>query len=280
MYKNYSQDELDAQYNNRQRVPEHEVIMGELFQKGKDFSFARAPHLDLPFGKHEDELLDIYLPAENSTNAPVMVYIHGGFWTSRHKDDFRFLAASWTQKGYVVVVVNYSLIPQITLAGIVDQCVRSLIWVRENILDFGGDPDKIRLVGHSAGGHLAAMLLCEPRLGDNAVEAALLISGLYDLKPIKLSYMNEILQLNEEDLSKRSPEFLVPKSVKKLMIVVGGAESDEFIDQSQSLAKSWDVSSKGWKYLVLKDLNHFTILESLENHLGLLHQEWQSYLDG
>lgn len=157
MYKNYSQDELDAQYNNRQRVPEHEVIMGELFQKGKDFSFARAPHLDLPFGKHEDELLDIYLPAENSTNAPVMVYIHGGFWTSRHKDDFRFLASSWTQKGYVVVVVNYSLIPQITLAGIVDQCVRSLIWVRENILDFGGDPDKIRLVGHSAGGIL---LLC------------------------------------------------------------------------------------------------------------------------
>ncbi|MGC6391586.1 MAG: alpha/beta hydrolase [Alphaproteobacteria bacterium] len=279
MYKNYSQDELDAQYNNRQRVPEHEVIMGELFQKGKDFSFARAPHLDLPFGKHEDELLDIYLPAENNTNAPVMVYIHGGFWTSRHKDDFRFLAASWTQKGYVVVVVNYSLIPQITLAGIVDQCVRSLIWVRENILDFGGDPDKIRLVGHSAGGHLAAMLLCEPRLGDNAVEAALLISGLYDLKPIKLSYMNEILQLNEEDLSKRSPEYLVPKSVKKLMIVVGGAESDEFIDQSQSLAKTWDVLSKGWKYLVLKDLNHFTILESLENHQGSLHQEWQSYLD-
>lgn len=279
MYKNYSQDELDAQYNNRQRVPEHEVIMGELFQKGKDFSFARAPHLDLPFGKHEDELLDIYLPAEDSTNAPVMVYIHGGFWTSRHKDDFRFLAASWTQKGYVVVVVNYSLIPQITLAGIVDQCVRSLIWVRENILDFGGDPDKIRLVGHSAGGHLAAMLLCEPRLGDHAVEAALLISGLYDLKPIKLSYMNEILQLNEEDLSKRSPEHLVPKSVKKLMIVVGGAESDEFIDQSQSLAKTWDVSSKGWKYLVLKDLNHFTILESLENHQGSLHQEWQSYLD-
>jgi arylformamidase len=279
MYKNYSQDELDAQYNNRQRVPEHEVIMGELFQKGKDFSFARAPHLDLPFGKHEDELLDIYLPAENSTNAPVMVYIHGGFWTSRHKDDFRFLAASWIQKGYVVVVVNYSLIPQITLAGIVDQCVRSLIWVRENILDFGGDPDKIRLVGHSAGGHLAAMLLCEPRLGDNAVEAALLISGLYDLKPIELSYMNEILQLNEEDLSKRSPEYFVPKSVKKLMIVVGGAESDEFIDQSQSLAKTWDVLSKGWKYLVLKDLNHFTILESLENHQGSLHQEWQSYLD-
>ncbi|CAN7674916.1 alpha/beta hydrolase [Variovorax sp. LjRoot84] len=235
---------FDAQYNNRARIPEHPSIL----KHWADAS-ARAYELpgwvcDLAYGDDASERLDVH-PAVRSS-APVLVYIHGGYWRALDKRDQSFVAPPFVDAGAMVVLANYALCPAVSIEQIVLQLVQALVWVYRHAAEHGGDPGRIVVAGHSAGGHLATMLLaCDwravaPDLPADLVKSALAISGLYELEPLRHApFLAPDLCLSAASAQRLSPAAMPPPSRGSLVTVVGGDESEEFLRQAALISQAW-----------------------------------------
>lgn len=261
---------LDVQLNNRLRVPD--FLTRHVVDWQSQSAQVRAQQaclLDVPYGKAASETLDIF-PA-GGARQPVLVFIHGGYWRSLDKADHSFVAPAFTQQGVCVVVPNYALCgaaSATTMEDITLQMVRCLAWVYRHIDQYGGDPTRITVAGHSAGGHLAAMLAaCEWERWDTAlprqvVRNALGISGLYDLAPLMHSpYLQTDLKLTARQVQRCSPAYF-SKPRAPLVAVCGGDESAEFLRQNQLIQTVWGKRCVP----VCKAMpghSHFSILESL-----------------
>ncbi len=266
---------LDRMYNNRQLVPEH----GEFFARwASESAQARQGHctLDLSYGAGQGETLDIF-PA-NRPHAPVLVFIHGGYWRSLDKSDHSFVAPAFAAQGYCVVVVNYALCPAVTIPQISLQMVKAMAWVWHNIQAWGGDPDQLHVHGHSAGGHLVAMLmacdwpLVDPQLPRHLIRSGMSISGLHELETVRhVPFLQEALQLTADDALRCSPAWMPAPAHGRCACVVGGRESDEFIRQNALLAQSWGEDRVPLT-ASLPGLHHFSIVEDYANSNGGLHR--------
>lgn len=264
---NFTPEQLDAQYNARARVPE---FAQHLARWKADSAQARSGghgRLDLRYGPGKGETLDIF-PAEHP-RAPVLFFIHGGYWRSMDKADHSFLAPLFNQAGATVVIPNYDLCPALTIPDITRQVVRALAWTWDHIAEYGGDPRRISVAGHSAGGHLAAMMLAcywqqvDASLPSDLVTHALAISGLFDLEPLRLSpALQADLRLTPEDALRASPACLPAPRLGRLDAVVGGAESEEFLRQNAMIRQAWG-EARVPVCETLEGLNHFSVLESL-----------------
>ncbi len=263
---------LEKMYNNRARVPEH----GDYFRRWDGTSaVARAaggPELDVAYGDGPKETLDIFVPDGQSRalagKAPVLVFIHGGWWRSLDKSDHSFVAPAYTGAGACVVIPNYELCPATTIPGIALQMVKALAWVYRNIGQYGGDPTRITVAGHSAGGHLAAMMLaCQWKswardLPADLVKNAMSISGLYDLEPIMhTAFLQESLRLTPEDARKASPALMPRPRHGKFYTVAGADESEEFLRQNVLIRKAWGERTVPVCEAML-GLNHFSIVDA------------------
>lgn len=262
---------LDRMYNNRALVPEH----GAHFARwAADSAAARASQpctLDIAYGSGAGETLDVFAPTNGGAagGAPVLVFIHGGYWRALDKADHSFIAPAFTAQGACVVVPNYALCPAVSIPDITLQMVRALAWVARNIHAFGGDPARIVVAGHSAGGHLAAMLLlCRWRelgrdLRAGLVRRALSISGVFDLAPLRHTpFVKDDLRLTPAQVTKASPARLPAPRTGTLAAVVGGDESPEFIRQNRLIRDAWGPRAVP----VCEELpgrNHFSALEAL-----------------
>ena len=273
----YDPQWLDRMYNNRALVPEH----GEHFRRWADSSkVARDTHpctLDVAYGEGTNETLDIF--PTTAKNAPVLVFIHGGYWRSLDKSDHSFIAPAFTSQGACVVVPNYALCPgtaekPVTIPDIVLQMVKALAWTWSNVSQYGGNPARISVIGHSAGGHLAAMMLaCQwkrwaPALPADLVKNAMSISGLYDLDPlIHTPMLQGDLRLTPEQASRASPASFAPPPRGVLYTVAGADESDEFLRHNALIEQAWGSKTVPVREAML-GLNHFSILEALtdSNH--------------
>ena len=235
---------LDAQYNARAAIPEH----GQIFARwAADSAAARArsaPALDLRYGDGPFETLDVFPAAR--PGAPVLVFIHGGYWRALDKRDQSFLAPPLVAAGAMVVLPNYALCPAVSIATIALQLTRALAWTYRNAERHGGNPARMVVAGHSAGGHLAAMMLaCRwPEVGadlpSDLVKAALAISGLFDLEPLRHApFLRADLRLTPADVRRLSPVRFAPPRQGKLAAVVGGAESAEFQRQNALIRSAW-----------------------------------------
>jgi arylformamidase len=282
--ENWDPEWLDSMYNNRALVPDH----ADYFKRwGEDSRHARkslACTLDQAYGDGAGESLDIFpAAAADGTpvpegGAPVLVFIHGGYWRSLDKADHSFIAPAFTAAGACVVIPNYALCPAVTIPEISMQMVKALAWTWRNIADHGGNPRRITVVGHSAGGHLAAMLLaCQWMtyaidLPSDVFRSALSISGVFDLEPLRHTpFLKDSLQLTPEQVSKASPALLPRPRRKTLYSVAGGAESAEFLRQNRLIQEVWGrvtVPICG----ALAGLNHFSILEALIEPSHRLHE--------
>jgi len=193
LYKDFAtQEELDAQYNLTMMLPE-EAASYEAFcwRESKRVRSELDHRLNVPFGPTLAEHVDIYPAGEN---APVLVYVHGGFWCLRSSKEFGFVARGPASKGVATMVMNYALCPHVTIDEIVRQTRAAVAWTYENASGFGGDPGRIHVAGHSAGGHLVAMLLAtdwegEYGLPDDIIVEATAISGLFDLTPFPYTFL-------------------------------------------------------------------------------------------
>jgi arylformamidase len=234
---------LDVQYNNRARIPEHPQIFARWADSSKLAREKLKSTLDIRYGDQPGETLDVFPAAE--PGAPVLVFIHGGYWRSLDKSDHSFLAPAFVEAGATVVVPNYALCPAVTIETIALQMTRALAWVWRNPGVHSGDPNRIAVAGHSAGGHLAAMMLsCRWKdVGEDIppklVPGALSISGLYDLEPIRNTpFLQQDLQLTPQAIKRLSPAFF-PRPRGTLYTVAGINESDEFLRQNQLIRDQW-----------------------------------------
>jgi arylformamidase len=263
----YDSASMDRMYNNRALVPEH----GEHFRRwaadSADVVRTQERELDLRYGGGPNEHLDIFMAPR--ADAPVLFFIHGGYWRSLDKRDHSFVAPAFTSKGVCVVVPNYALAPAVTIPEIVMQMVQALAWTYRNVARYGGDPNRIMVAGHSAGGHLAAMMLSclwpvhGRDLPADLVKNALSISGLHDLEPIMHApFLQSTLKLTKQQVRQASPALLPPPARGELYAVAGGDESAEFLRQIELIRDAWG-KARVPVCEALPGLNHFTALEAL-----------------
>ena len=213
-----------------------------------------------------------------------MVYLHGGYWRALDKRDQSFVAPPFVEAGAMVVLPDYALCPSVTIEHIVLQTVQALAWVYRHAADHGGDPQRIVVAGHSAGGHLATMLLaCDwqavaPDLPADLVKAALSISGIYDLEPLRHTpFLAPDLRLTKASARRLSPVFM-PAPSGSLVTVVGADESEEFLRQSALIAAAWGRRTVVASVCV-PHRNHMNVLHTLSDPNSRTHR-WASRLLG
>ena len=234
---------FDAQYNNRARIPEHLQILAEWAERSAAARAALPATLDIAYGRDPAERLDLFPAA--TPRAPVLVYIHGGYWRALDKADASFIAPPFVAAGAAVVVTNYALCPAASIEEIVRQQREALAWVWRHAAELGGDPERIVVAGHSAGGHLAAMTLAtdwpavDPRLPADLVKGALSLSGVFELEPLRHApFLASDLRLDAAAAERLRPIALAaPK--RPLFALVGGDESEEFLRQNALIAETW-----------------------------------------
>lgn len=263
---------LDRMYNNRARVPEHPAYFARWAAASARVRAVQPDAIDLRYGDGVNETLDVFPAAK--VGAPVLLFIHGGYWRALDKSDHSFLAPAFTDRGVCVVVPNYALCPgtaaqPVTIPGIALQMVKALDWTARHIQSHGGDPHRITVAGHSAGGHLAAMLLSLPQ---GAARNALSISGLYDLRPLmRTPSLQDALRLTPEDARRASPALWPAPKKGTLYSVVGGNESEEFLRHNALIRQAWGARSVP-VCEVLQGLDHFSIVDALADPAHPLHR--------
>ena len=267
---------LDRMYNNRELVPQHPEHFRRWAAQSAQVMRAQECQLDVRYGGGPNEHLDIF-PASQA-DAPVLVFIHGGYWRALDKRDHAFVAPAFSRRGVCVVIPNYALCPAVTVPQITMQMVHALAWTWRHIAGHGGDPRRITVAGHSAGGHLAAMMLAclwpvyGRDLPDDLVKNALSISGLYDLDPIMHTpFLQPTLQLTREQVRMASPALLPPPAQGTLATVCGGDESAEFLRQNPLIRDAWGAKTVP-VCEALPGLNHFSVLEALVEPGHRLHE--------
>jgi arylformamidase len=274
LYRGYDRAGLDTQYNARAAVPEHVDLVERWQREGRAALQAHPHQLDIAYGPSVAEKLDVF---SAGSAAPVQVYIHGGYWMSRDKADFRFLANTFLPAGIAFMTINYALIPKVDMDELVRQCRTALAWVYQHAASFGCDPDKIHVSGHSAGGHLVAMLMTTDwaqfaGLPQDLIKGACAISGLYDLEPIPLCYLHDTLPLSAGEVERNSPVRLAARSHNPLIVTYGGLESDEFRRQSEAFASTWKEQRIDCQVIPCPAMNHFTILDHFADRASPLAQ--------
>jgi arylformamidase len=204
-----------------------------------------------------------------------MMFIHGGYWRSLDKKDFSFLAPPLVDAGISLAVVNYDLCPKVTLDEIVRQMLRASRWLWLHAEDYGMDQDRLYVGGHSAGGHLAAMMMCaqwphfDQRLPKDLWKGALAISGVYDLRPlIDVDFLQPDLRLDEALATRLSPALMIPATRCPVMTCVGGDESSEFHRQNAMLGERWRTAFAG--DIPMPGTHHFSVVDGLAEQKSAL----------
>lgn len=254
------------EYNNRALVPQAGEIMAGWTAASKSLRRRMAGLYDLRFGEGPAERLDLF-PAR-ADGAPLFVFIHGGYWRAMDKSDFSFIAPPLVAAGISVAVLNYSLAPKARIEDMALENVRALAWLYRNAGRYGFDANRIHVGGHSAGGHLTAMMMCArwsdvgSDLPADLVKGGVAMSGLYDLEPIRLAkFLNDDLRLDSNSVARLSPAYMKPAGNAPLLTCVGGEESSEFKRQNRLIGRRWKKNFAG--DIALPGLNHFTVCDAL-----------------
>jgi acetyl esterase/lipase len=253
---------LDAAYNNGAAVADSAHIMADWQARSDAFAATRGEHLDLRYGSAERNRIDLFVVAPS---APMLVFIHGGYWQMRAKENFRFLARGPLAHGINVALVGYTLAPAARLDGIVAEVRASIEWLATHARQHGADGTRIYVSGWSAGGHLTAMALSAPN-----VQGGLAISGIFDLEPIRLSYLNDKLRLDEAEARRNSPLLNFDEGLRPLVIAYGGDELPELQRQSEEFAAARHHAGLPGRVVRVPGHHHFSILEELARPDGVL----------
>ena len=222
--------------------------------------------LDVEYGPGPAEKLDIFLT--EAPNAPIVIYLHGGFWKASSKNDRAFPAETFGAAGAIWISQEYPLAPAASLDDMVRCTRRAIAWVHQNATSFGGDPARIFLCGNSAGGHLVAMAAAtdwaaEWQLPEDIIKGVTTLSGLFNLVPLSLTSANTWLKLDRATAVRNSPLLHLRAPLCPLICAVGSEEPPEFIEQSETFGEAWRQHGGSAHYLPLAGLNHFSIVMEL-----------------
>lgn len=264
VYRDYFQPGLDAQYNILGQIPAHQPIL-ERWRKDSEKARAESAacaRIDLSYGDDPLQRLDFF--GTGKAGQPLAIFIHGGYWRSQDKSMFSYVAAPYLERGINIAVINYRLAPAVTMDEIVADVADCTAWLHRNAAALDFDAERIFVAGSSAGGHLTVSLLCTDwsRYGlADVIKGGCSLSGLYDLEPIRLCFLNAVVGLDRDLVARNSPLHHIPARAPKLLLSVGGIESDEFQRQQNVFAAAWLRSGLDCQVLTQAAGHHFDMID-------------------
>jgi arylformamidase len=263
VYLNYTQAELDKAYNQFAWAPDGRDVLARQTAQSEAMR-QQLPPRTLQYGPTADECLDVFSPGNGSL--PIHVHLHGGAWRALTKDDVSFPARMFVDRNVIYVALNFSVIPAVRLPDMIAQVRNAIRWIYENAATFGGDRDQIHVSGHSAGAHMASMLLVTDwakRFGlpSQVIKSVLLMSGSYDLEPVMLSARSDYIKLSKQEIHDLSARYLISNVPTRVAIAVGGQESPEFIRQARDFFQVLRDAGNRAEFLEVPKTNHFGMMD-------------------
>lgn len=277
-------DERECQYNARNSVASFEHEMALYASLAARSKATCAGILDVQYGPGKAERLDIFPVAAQQQPAPLFVFIHGGYWHAQTKEDAGSMVQAFVEHGVAVALVEYTLLPEATLAEVVREMRSAIAWLHANCKSYGIDRDRIYVGGSSAGGHLAGMLMTDDwqdkyGLPSDIVKGALCLSGLYDIRPLCDISINEWLRLTREQAGRLSPALLTPRAGAHLLFCVGGLETLGFKHQTYMMFDAWSRHPVHAKLIEDAEHNHFNLVNTLADPNSTLFNEMMSLVN-
>ena len=269
--------ERAVQYNARASVADFDAEMRLYAALAAESKAACPAVLDLQYGMGQAERLDIFPAAAARQPAPLFVYIHGGYWRSQRKEEACSMAHALTQAGVAVAVLEYTLLPEATLAEVVREVRSAVAWLYRHAGAYGIDRDRIHVGGSSAGGHLAAMLLGDAwqsrfNVPQDVIKGILGLSGLYDIRPLCDIGVNEWLRLHDEQAALLSPALDLPLQGPPVVLCAGGLETTGFKHQTLYFHALLEEHGLPVRLVENTHNNHFNLVNELANPQSALFQ--------
>ncbi len=253
-------EELERDYNLREAFPDHPRYFADWRGRSAAARARLAAAVGLAYGPGPRQKLDLFRAA--GRRVPLLVFVHGGYWRTMDRSDFSFLAEPLVARGVSVAIPSYSLCPQATLDDIVQDVRAGFTWIGAHADSYGVDPERIHLSGWSAGAQLAAMLVAGLN-GATQARSAFLLSGIYDLRPIRHTRANDDLRLDAPAAARNSPLLLRPGAVTRLAVAAGALETAAFRKQSRDLAAAWGAHLPEVSAHEIAGVHHYGIVSEL-----------------
>ena len=264
-YKGFHQDELEYQFNPQVSVPEYPQLSAERREKSRRVRAKLKSWLDVPYADTARQVMDIF-PAP-SASAPVLVYVNGGYWRGGSKEDNCNFVDLFTERGATVAVIEYDLCPQVTVTDIVREVRSAVAWSYRHISRYGGEPSKLYIAGHSAGGQLAAMALAhdwqKEGLPPDIIKGAVITSAVHDLEMVMQVSINQEIRMTPEIARANSPLLHPPIVACPILVAVGGDEPKGWQQMSEDYYRFCRERGAEVDYLVVPGANHYTMSQHL-----------------
>jgi arylformamidase len=283
LYRGMDAEQLEAQYNLRARRPDFEPLMARWMERCRAFREASDVDLDRSYGPGTRETFDLF---RGRDGGPLLVYIHGGYWQRGDKALYSFVAEAFVAAGVNVAVLNYDLTPSVRLGAIAPQIRKAIAWMWHNAGELKVDREALTVMGHSAGGHLTAMMMAtdwnthDSALPTGLIKAGVPISGIFELEPLIHTSINAGPQMDLEEARRESPLFMAPVTDAPQLVVDGGAETEEFHRQSDLYCETYRTERRRMDRYVVPDADHFDELERLSEADSEFFRRCLALIDG
>ena len=260
---------LEKGYNVRLLVEDFDGLIEKWSNRSEKFRETVDSSLACQYGTGEKDKLDIFRCGK--PNAPLFIFVHGGYWQRGDKSVYSFVAESFVSSGIDVALIGYQLCPGASMTNIVDKIREAVIWIWDNADDYAISKNRINVSGHSAGGHITGMILAtdwkeiSEELPSDIVKTGVPISGLYQLDPIRETTIADALGLDDEESKELSPHFFKPKTDAPILVTLGGGETPEFHWQTDHFVDKWKEHRAPLDYFAEPKVDHFGVVERLAN---------------
>jgi acetyl esterase/lipase len=249
-------------FRTRDHVSNFDALVEEYAERSARTRATLRMAADLPYGDSGQETLDLFFPDGDTAGRPVHMFIHGGYWRMFSKRDFSFIADTVTAAGGIAAIVDYALMPAVRLGKIVQQIRAAKRWLLMNARLHGGDPARLTVSGHSAGAHLASLLFTKEE-GPSGINGALLLGGIYDLKPLQSSFLMPLIGLTDEEVRNYSPITHAFEPGMAVAVLHGERETSPFHVQAAEFSRRLDRQRCRVSLASLKGADHMSSVRDL-----------------
>jgi arylformamidase len=251
----------DDPFRTRDHVADFDGVVAEIVRESGVARSELPMASDIAYGSGQSERLDLFFPQERGRDMPVHLFVHGGYWRMFSKQDFSCIAQTITRAGAIAVIVDYALMPAARMAAIVDQIRRARNWLLEYITDYGGNPARLTVSGHSAGAHLSTFLFQSGQAVP--IQGAFLLGGLYDLKPLQSSFLQPEIGITDEEVTSFTPMDHQYDPRTRVEVLVGANETAPFHQQARDFAAMLEGQGLEVKRHALPGRNHMDSVRDL-----------------
>ena len=273
---------LEKGYNVRLLVDDFDGLIEKWSYRSEKFRGNVDSTLNCQYGSGEKDKLDIFRCGE--PNAPLFVFVHGGYWQRGDKSIYSFVAESFVNSGIDVALIGYQLCPGASMTNIVEKIREAIVWIWNNAEDYLISKHRINVSGHSAGGHITGMMLATDwsmisnDIPKDIIKTGVPISGLYQLDPIRETTIADALGLDDQESLTLSPHFFEPQTEAPILVTLGGGETPEFFWQTDKFFHRWKDFKAPLDYFAEPDVDHFGVVERLADSKSQIFNKVKNFI--